>query len=36
MKFYTKSHTLYCTIDLHSRSLYVCIVDGDNRAVLHK
>lgn len=36
MKFYTKSHPLYCGIDLHARSLYVCIIDGNNKIVLQQ
>lgn len=36
MKFYTKSHPLYCGIDLHARSLYVCIIDGKNKIVLQQ
>ena len=29
MKFYTKSHKHYCGIDLHTKMMYVCIVDAD-------
>jgi len=31
MRFYTHQHPLYCGIDLHARSMYVCIFrhDGD-------
>jgi len=36
MKFYTKSHLFYCGIDLHARSLYVCILDKEGKTVLHK
>ena len=27
MRFYTPQHPLYCGIDLHARSMYVCILD---------
>ena len=36
MKFYNKSHPYYCGIDLHARSLYVCIIDQNGDACLHK
>jgi hypothetical protein len=28
MRFYTKPHQFYCGIDLHARSMYVCILEG--------
>ena len=36
MKFYTKQHNYYCGIDLHARSMYVCILDRDGQVVYHK
>ena len=30
MKFYTKTHQRYCGIDLHTKNLYVCIIDPDH------
>ena len=27
MRFYTKQHRYYCGIDLHARSMYVCVLD---------
>ena len=36
MKFYTKSHPYYCGIDLHARSLYVCILDQAGEIYVHK
>ena len=36
MKFYNKSHPYYCGIDLHARSLYVCIIDQNGEVCLHK
>ena len=28
MRFYTKQHKFCCGIDLHARSMYICILDG--------
>jgi len=36
MRFYTKAHRHYCGIDLHARSMYVCIVDQDGAVLLHR
>jgi transposase len=36
MKFYTSSHAYYCGIDLHARSMYVCIIDHQGEVRLHK
>ncbi len=36
MKFYTKQHKHYCGVDLHARSLYVCIIDEAGLIVKHK
>ncbi|GBE05910.1 transposase IS116/IS110/IS902 family protein [bacterium BMS3Abin10] len=36
MKFYTKQHKYYCGVDLHARSLYVCIIDQKGEIVKHK
>ena len=27
MRFYTTQHPFYCGIDLHARTMYVCILD---------
>lgn len=29
MRFYTKPHQWYCGIDLHARTMYVCILSWD-------
>jgi hypothetical protein len=29
MRFYTKQHQMYCGIDLHARTMYVCILSQD-------
>lgn len=36
MKFYTQNHQHYCGIDLHARSLYVCILDHHGNICSHK
>src|ERR671919_693384 len=36
MRFYTKQHTFYCGIDLHARSMYVCILNQDSEIMLHR
>ena len=36
MRFYTESRQHYCGIDLHARSLYVCIVDHTGNVLIHK
>jgi transposase len=36
MKFYTENHQHHCGIDLHARSLYVCILNDKGEIVLHK
>ena len=36
MNFYVKQHKYYCGVDLHARSLYVCIIDKEGEVVKHK
>jgi transposase len=36
MRFYTKPHQFYCGIDLHARTMYVCILNQDGEIVLHR
>ena len=36
MRFYNNQHPFYCGIDLHARSMYVCIVHHDGEMVLHQ
>ena len=36
MRFYTQQHKAYCGIDLHARSLYVCILSQDGEILLHR
>src|SRR5712691_5888895 len=36
MRFYTNQHPFSCGIDLHARSMYVCILSQDGEVVLHR
>jgi transposase len=36
MRFYTKQHQFYCGIDLHARSMYVCMVNKDGEVLVHR
>jgi transposase len=36
MRFYTNQHQFYCGIDLHARSMYVCILSHDGEILLHR
>jgi len=36
MRFYTDQHKFYCGIDLHARSMYLCILDQEGNTMFHK
>jgi transposase len=36
MNFYNHQHKHYCGIDLHARSLYVCILNQEGKTIRHK
>lgn len=36
MNFYNNTHPYYCGIDLHARSLYICIIDQEGNSCCHK
>jgi len=36
MRFYTNQHRFYCGIDLHARTMYVCILSYDGELLLHR
>jgi transposase len=36
MQFYTKQHPFYCGIDLHARTMYLCILDQAGETLLHR
>ncbi len=35
MRFYTESHKHHCGIDLHARTMYLCILDREGQILLH-
>src|SRR5262249_52955790 len=35
-RFYNQPHRFYCGVDLHARSMYLCILDQTGQAVLHE
>ena len=36
MQLYTKRHRHYCGIDLHARTMHVCILDQDGKELISK
>jgi transposase len=36
MRFYTQQHKFYCGIDLHARTMYVCILNQAGEILLHR
>jgi predicted NBD/HSP70 family sugar kinase len=36
MRFYTEQHPYYCGIDLHTKNMYVCILDQAGKILVHK
>jgi len=36
MRFYTGQHQHHCGVDLHARSVYVCVLDLEGHAILHR
>ena len=36
MRFYNQQHKYYCGIDLHTKTMYVCIIDQASQSVLHQ
>jgi len=36
MKFYTKQHQYYCGIDLHTKNMFVCILDSGGNTRVHQ
>ncbi len=36
MRFYNRQHRHYCGIDLHVKTMYVCILDGAGQILLHR
>ena len=36
MRFYTRQHRFYCGVDLHARSMYVCVLDAEGNVLVSK
>jgi len=36
MRFYTKQHKFYCGIDLHAKTMYLCILDQEGEIKLQR
>src|SRR2546425_2761259 len=36
MRFYNRQHRHYCGIDLHVKTMYVCILDGGGQVLVHR
>lgn len=36
MRFYTEHHQYYCGIDLHTKTMYICIIDANGKIVFHE
>ena len=36
MRFYTQQHRFYCGVDLHARTMYLCILDAAGQVVYGK
>ena len=36
MRFYNRQHEYYCGIDLHVKTMYVCIIDGAGQVLVHR
>ena len=35
MRFYNQAHAFYCGVDLHARTMYLCILNQAGKIVLH-
>lgn len=36
MRFYTQEHQFYCGIDLHTKNMYVCVLNQAGKVLVHK
>lgn len=36
MRFYQGKHPFYCGVDLHARSMYICLLDAEGAVVIHQ
>ena len=35
MRFYQATHSFYCGVELHARTMHVCVVDAEGRTQEH-
>lgn len=36
MRFFNERYPFYCGIDLHTKTMYLCVVDSDGQTFLHR
>jgi hypothetical protein len=36
MSFFNSQHQVYCGVDLHAKTLHVCVIDSQGEKRLHK
>jgi hypothetical protein len=36
MRFYTQHHPYYCGSDLHTKTMYICILDQEGKILVHE
>ena len=36
MRFYNRQHRHYCGIDLHVKTMYICILDSAGQVLVHR
>ena len=36
MRFYNQQHKYYCSVDLHARKMYVCILNRKGKVLVHQ
>ena len=36
MRFYNRQHRYYCGIDLHVKTMYICILDAAGQVLVHR
>ncbi len=36
MKFFNERYPFYCGVDLHTRTMYLCVIDAEGQTVLHR
>ena len=36
MNFYTKQHRYYCGIDLHAKTMYLCLINQKGNILIHR